>query len=495
MTGRISIACWYAFSAAAVFAVDPITSNSRANNILLLDDLGRVVLVGTNTLPGGVLPPAPLGLKYQTPDPIEGMKLPEEIRRRMREGRAGEQQFQWFPSHHPPLGSYLASLDAYGDTALRPGALTPFVPLETLVQGGKYALSAYGLRYSLEQTFTYVGLSDVMQGDNSLGYYTLDLKAKWAVFDAPRARTAGWLSAHVEAKSGLGTAGATQDAQSNLGTLTDPTGIWSDVNGFRVPELAWQESLRDGEIVVVAGMVSQRDYLDGNAAAHTGRGEFMNSALIHSQVLPLPEYNFGLNLQWQPKDEWYAMLGASAGDTPAGHPPGTDFTWEHWSLVGEFGYAPDDFLGFGPGVYRVQPFVAQKGGPTQAGLGFNFQQHLGAHSPWAWFGRFGFGGSQVTGDADAQVGTGFVMQAPLQHAGLVPRLRNDLLGLGFVWSQPAATTKTVYHENEYILETFYTLQLTPTMKLQPDLQVVWNPAFNPEAGPVTVFQLQLNLAW
>ena len=108
------------------------------------------------------------------------------------------------------------------------------------------------------------------------------------------------------------------DYTNTFRTLTDPTGIWSSVNGFRVPELAWQQSLRDGEVVVVAGMISQRNYLDGNAAAHTGRGEFMNSALIHSQVMPLAEYNFGVNLQWQPRDEWYAMAGASVGNAPAG---------------------------------------------------------------------------------------------------------------------------------------------------------------------------------
>ena len=111
------------------------------------------------------------------------------------------------------------------------------------------------------------------------------------------------------------------------------------------------------------------------------------------------------------------------------------------------------------------------------------------------FGRFGFGGSQVTGGASAQVATGFVMQAPLKHAGLVPQLSNDLMGVGFVWSQPSATTQTVYHENEYVFETFYALQLTPTTKLQPDLQVVWNPAFNPDSGPVVVVQIQLDLAW
>ena len=99
------------------------------------------------------------------------------------------------------------------------------------------------------------------------------------------------------------------------------------------------------------------------------------------------------------------------------------------------------------------------------------------------------------GGASAQVSGGFVMVAPLKQAGLVPKLSNDLLGLGLVWSQPSATTQTVYHENEYALETFYALQLTPTIKLQPDLQVVWNRAFSPDPGPAFVCQLQLNIAW
>jgi porin len=100
----------------------------------------------------------------------------------------------------------------------------------------------------------------------------------------------------------------------------------------------------------------------------------------------------------------------------------------------------------------------------------------------------------VAADAAAQIGTGFVMQASLKHAGLVPRPSNDLLGVGLVWSQPSATTKTIYHHNEYALEAFYALQLGPMLKIQPDVQYVWNPAFNP-AKNALVAQLQLVFTW
>jgi carbohydrate-selective porin OprB len=152
-------------------------------------------------------------------------------------------------------------------------------------------------------------------------------------------------------------------------------------------------------------------------------------------------------------------------------------------------------LGFGAGVYRIQPFIGQADGSVQCGIGLNVQQQLGGESPFGWFGRFGIGGSEVNGGAKAQIGTGFVMHAPLQSAGLFSEWSDDLAGLGFVWSQPSSVSQTVYHENEYLLETFYALQLTPLTKLQTDVEIIWNPAFNPDPGPAAVLQLQFVLSW
>ena len=97
--------------------------------------------------------------------------------------REGLPAFEWFPAAPPYLMPYLYSQDELGNTVARPGPLIDVFPLEPLAQGSKTWLSARGLRYSLAQTFTYSGMTDVMQGDNNLGNYNLDLAAKWAVFD------------------------------------------------------------------------------------------------------------------------------------------------------------------------------------------------------------------------------------------------------------------------------------------------------------------------
>ncbi len=470
-------------------ASDNVGSNS--GDMLLLDDLGRVVQVPKNEVPAALQPPTTSGTQLQLPNPTAGASMPVEIQRR---AQASTNGIQFFPATPPRLMPYLASQDDYGNSAIRPGALFFFTPLEGLVQGGKYQLSDWGFRYSLDQTLTYASLTGVKKGASDLSYYTLDFKSKLAVYDAPDAGTAGWISSQIEAKNGLNSNSDSQSAKSNLGTLTDPTGIWSSVNGFRIPELAWQQSVRHGEIVVVAGMVSQQNYIDGNAYAATGRGKFINSALIHSEVLPLAQNDFGINLQWQPLDEWYAMAGASMGNSPTANSPWTDYSSANWSVPMEFGYAPRNLLDLGPGVYRLQPFAAAVDGSSGGGLCCDLQQQLGKDSPFGWFGRGGFGNSKVSAGADRQIGSGFVMQGPMENL-LLQRKSNDFLGVGFVWSQPSDTDKKIYHENEYVAESVYSLQLTPTIKIQPDFQMIWDPVFHKDVNHATVFQIQLVMAW
>ena len=492
--GHSALVAVYLVAVATAQAADPSAADSAQGEMLLYNHMGQAVKVPLDSVHPKLRPPSAVGLKYQTPNTHKGVRLPTEVVDKLESIWADLPKFEFFPAAPARTMPYLFSNDQLGNTAVQPGALVDIAPLEPEAQGAKYWLAGHGLRYSLQQTFTYAGMSDVMQGNSNLGNYNLHLPLKWTVFEARGAGTAGWLSAEMVYQTAIGTSGPVQTPQTNVGTLTNPTQFWLTQSGFRVAELAWQQSFNAGHMVVLAGVIDQGNYLDTNAYANNARGQFLNSALANSMVLPLPAFNYGLNLQWQPSNDWYTMLGYSVGNALPGQSPGTNFSWESWSLEWETGYAPSDVLGLGPGVYRVQPFLARNGA-VQGGLAFNLQQQLGRNSPLGWFGRFGFGGSQVSGGAKAQVGTGVVMQAPLKYVGWVPQLNNDLLGAGFVWSQPSATTNTVYHNAEYVLETFYTLQLSPMSQLQPDLQIVWNPAFNPDPGPAVVFQFQFLLKW
>ena len=73
------------------------------------------------------------------------------------------------------------------------------------MQGAKTWSSRHGLRYSLQQAFTYSGMTDVMRGDNNLGNYNLDLppSGRCSICVATGG-TAGWISAQIEYQAALG---------------------------------------------------------------------------------------------------------------------------------------------------------------------------------------------------------------------------------------------------------------------------------------------------
>jgi porin len=466
------------------------------DRLLLPDRFGGVVPTSTNEVTPSLHPPASVGLGGQIPATTKGAPMPEEVRQRIVDSKAGQEAVSWFPATPSVLMPYLGNLDEFGNTAFQPGALLPRDPPGELVQGAKYWLSGLGLRYNLYQSFTWLSLTDVAAGETTLGYYTATYVGKWAVLESVAGGTGGGLSTEANVQLGLTPASRTELPQANLGTVVNPNGTLFGPNGIWLSELAWQQSLAGGRVVLLAGMVDQSNYVDANSYANNSQGQLLNSAFVNSDVLPFPFNNLGLNLQYQPSAHSYVMLGMGANNQTPGQSPFGHLGFANWSYLLELGFTATNVLGLGPGNYRVQPFLATVDGHTQAGLGFNVGQKLGADSPFAWFGRFGFGGTEVTLDgASAQVATGLAVQAPLKRAGLLPRLSNDYLGLGVVWSRPSAAMQPTAHANEYGLEATYVLQLTPLASIQPDLQVIWNPADNPDTTHNLVFQLQVNLTW
>jgi len=454
------------------------------------DALGNPAEVDMPSLPDAFVPPA--GTR-QVPQARAGTKAPATRLERLRD-RAAKRVY-WLSSKQPGLAPYLSNLDELGNAVLAPGALLADDPIAPWVQRTKYQLSAYGFDYVLQQGFEYTTLTHVPASDRDLGYYTFDFHAKQTVFTAPGA--AGWLSTEVVGGAGLGARSRRTNPAESLGSLVDPVANRSPVNGLAMIELAWQQSFAKGRVVALAGSLDQTNYLDANAYANSTLAQFQNNAFANSQVLPLTAGTLGMNLQWQPIDDAYLMLGLGPNDTPPGGAPWDHLGGGNMSYIFETGYVPDDLFHVGPGAYRLQPFAATVDGTSQAGVGLNFNQQLGLHSPLGLFGRFGIGGPAVTrvNGASAQVAAGAVLQQPLHLAHRLPEAGNNFLAVGFVWSQPAAARPPVTNLNEYGLEVVYRLQITPTTFLKPDLQVIWNPVDDAGVHESVVLQLPLVATW
>lgn len=463
-------------------AADPQTNapaagsrtNAPARRFFMTDGIGDVRAVGTNEVDSSLQPSSPDALKQQFPATPKGVPMGDQVLQRILDCKTALQGLQWFPCTPPVLMPYLANLDEEGNTAIQPGPLFATDPVSQYVQAAKYGLSDLGFRYTFYQSIATVSMSDAASGSSALQYYTAKFLGKWAVFEEPGGATAGWLSTEADFESGLSPASRSQTPQGNLGSLVVPNNTIVGINGAWISELAWQQSFLSGHFLLLAGLIDESNYLDANKYANNSQGQLLNSALVNSMVLPLPYNNLGFNLQWQPTKEWYVMFASGANNQLPGQSPFNNLGINNWSHILEFGWTPKDVLGLGDGAYRIQPFVATVNGRTQGGVGLNVQQRLGQGSPFGYFGRFGIGGADVTFlGAAAQVGTGLVLEAPLKYAGLVPKLSNDYLGAGFIWSQPAAPLQPAAHENEYGFEATYALQVTPLMSIAPDFQVIW----------------------
>ena len=114
LTVALTLVLW--MGVAANRAAATVESNVMPGDMLLLDNMGRVVAVPTNEVPSALRPAADIGMERQTPNPTTGASMPQEILQRTRAGAAG---FQFFPDQRPPLMPYLASQDEYGNTATR----------------------------------------------------------------------------------------------------------------------------------------------------------------------------------------------------------------------------------------------------------------------------------------------------------------------------------------------------------------------------------------
>src|ERR1035438_389158 len=168
-TGIVSASLFAAV--ATTLAVDPPATNSAAGHVLLQGALGQTVKVPTNAVPANLLPRPGIGLQYQVPQPARGTQVPEAVQERIKEAQQEQTGTELFPAAQPSLMPYLGSSDELGNTAMRPDPLVATTPWDALMQGAKYELSQYGLRYGLKQTFTVVTMTDVKQGSDYLAFY------------------------------------------------------------------------------------------------------------------------------------------------------------------------------------------------------------------------------------------------------------------------------------------------------------------------------------
>lgn len=400
-----------------------------------------------------------------------------------------------WPPPPPRLSPYLSSLNLWGGSELQPGAIIPSDPISSAVEALKRELAHHGANFSLYQNFSMGAVSRPISGQEVIAAYSFELLGTLSLFRSDAlGGTDAWISAELDGGQGLGVDWTQQSPGDNIGAMTETDYAWWGRDIF-IAQLAWSQSFLDGRLVVVAGVVDQTNYFDTNEYANSGFGQLQNAALVESQVFPMTSNTLGFNLQWQPEEWLYLMLGVGSNTLGGGRAFNGDLDPRDLSMLGEIGFVLPDAAGLGRGTYRIQPFAAVVDGDAGGGIAFNLQQQLGRSSPLGAFARLGVGTetTAIVGGAVAQASGGLVLQSPFAPSGPFSAANDEYAAIGFKWTRAPSTPPSL-HRDEYALECTYAMQLTPTATLQPDLQFVWNPADSPRDFAV-VFQLTMSLRW
>ena len=301
------------------------------------------------------------------------------------------------------------------------------------------------------------------------------LFGKWDIVGAGT-KNKGSLFVRVEHRHTLGT----EVPPSKLGGIFDNPGIgyqgitgtlYTDV-GAVLTDFNWQQSFNDGSSGVIIGRYDPNDYMNIGGFVNPWT-TFSNAAILIDNSIALPDASWGiaggswLNQQWH-------ILGA-ANDANGLHADNGFFEdgAEFFKFI-ELGWAPtrgDRYfkkisLTYWHADERVNAGVAE-------GDGFAFTANWTFDKKLMAFLRGGKGdGAEANRLLEENI-----------TVGLIARFhKSDLLGLGYNVGEPTGPVTT----NQQVAELFYRLQFSQGIAITPSVQLLVDPANNPNEDQVWV---------
>jgi len=358
---------------------------------------------------------------------------------------------------------------------------------EPYFQWKKGVQEKYGLAFGVDYSMAYAAASDnPPSAEDSAGSGIGRFFGSWELVGRESGNTGAfvWKMEHRHSYTDI----PVSAFGFNLGYAGLMEAPFSD-QGFRWTNLYWRQSLNEKRITLLGGFLDATDYVDVYALASPWTG-FLNFAFSTGTLtIPLPND---------------ATLGAAAGAMV------TDTIFLIGGLVDRNSDPTDPFEGFDTFFSDNEYFKSIEIGWTPSqdriyldnahltfwhadertkagepdGWGFNISYSRYLAEKWMPFIRAGYakdGGSLM----QKSVSVGF---------GYQPVPKGDLLGLGFNWGEPNEDTFSPGLRDQYTAEIFYRWQLAPQFAITPDVQLLIDPALNPEEDQLWIFGLRARLA-
>ena len=260
----------------------------------------------------------------------------------------------------------------------------------------------------------------------------------------------------------------------NIGSLLDVNGSLED-DDIYLRELYWAYGTV-GRFRLSLGFVDSSYRYDFNRMANDDAGNFLSSALINSPSIPFPESSLAVDANWQLTPTINVHAGVYQADCDE---------FDCFDVLGDGNYfMPAEVVvrkpagRFGEGNYRFLAYYKDAKDKSGGGASISIDQQIGN---WIPFMRLSVSDSDVA-LIKRFISLGVGYRAPFARAW-------DRIGIGVARGTPSDSSK----RTESLVELFWLFQLNPYVAITPDVQIVFDPADNPDKDRVTVLGVRLQL--
>ncbi len=336
----------------------------------------------------------------------------------------------------------------------------------------------HGLQLGVAYTSLYQAASEAPDGaEDAAGSGILRLSGRWTLLNRDSKNT-GTLVISADHRHRY-TDIAPADLGFSVGYLGIPGTLFSNIDAV-IGDLNWQQLLNDRQTGLVVGRYDPNDFFDVLGYANPWTA-FQNLAILFNTTIALPDWSTGIGLGHYFNDQWYIT---GAVNDVNGVATKTKFFEDFGELytTAEIGWSPSRAQRYLKNIHLMgwHADKREKDGVEESegiaiGANWTFDEK------WMMFLKAGWSdGSAPLYNESATVGMIYYFAS-----------RSDLVGLGVNWGKPSDDSL----DDQVSGELFYRLQLAQNLAITPSVQLIIDPALNPDENVIAVFGLRIRLTF
>lgn len=331
-----------------------------------------------------------------------------------------------------------------------------------------------GLDFTTDYSFLFQNATDTLSGEDNAGSQVFRFLGTWLNI-GEKTGTHGRLVWKFEYRGSYGDLPTPRDMGFDTGSVLS-TANYKQL-GWGITDLYWRQYFAGDTVALNIGHMDPGDWTDQFPHLNAWT-RYLNDGYYNNPSQSIPKRGFGFVAQYFMTDKLYLMAGVNDANGKDGQlDPASFFQTREWMTWVEFGYRGDHTLNTNHNIHTTlwhQDERKEAGVGESKGITFTYCYVTeGLFEPFIRIG---------VSDGDAPQMRRF--------AGLgtaVNLTDKTTLGLATSWGSPPQTDL----RDQITTEVFYRVQLTQHISLTPDLQVYYQPSYNPDKDWITVIGLRM----